>query len=75
MLKQSSVCACVCLYCMCALLPHLLCLGVCDVVEERGLMLGAAVELIRGVPGERGRCSPPISQRSSPGRRTAWLGP
>ncbi|KAI9526064.1 hypothetical protein NQZ68_002612 [Dissostichus eleginoides] len=30
---------------------------VCDVVEERGLMLGAVVELIRGVPGELRRCN------------------
>ncbi|CAB1443768.1 unnamed protein product [Pleuronectes platessa] len=37
-------------------------------------MLGAAEELIRGAPGEHGRCNPPI-QGSSPGRCAAWLGP
>ncbi len=60
----------VCLYVL--LLSRLLCLLVCDVVEERGLMLEAVVELIRGVPGELGCCNPQLpALLSGPPRRLA----
>lgn len=49
-----------------------LCLRACDVVEERGLMLEAVVELIRGVPGELGCCNPQLpALLSGPPRRLA----
>lgn len=68
------VCVCVCdVLAPAAAVPECVCVcvDVCTVptlalsecvifVEERGLMLGAAVELIRGVPGELGRCYPQL---------------
>ena len=51
-----SCAECVCV-CVCAVLQ--VCVCVCDVVEERGLMLEAVVELIRGVPGELRLPQPP----------------